>query len=119
MYFLASAVYYEEGNYKKALKYLDKAIGVATNVGMKQLVNDYICWLAPWLLLLPTLDTATRQACEENARIQPLTIAQQYRLYPAIIDQRPAGGATVRPGATDGVVPQAACRYQWSTIMDS
>ncbi|MEE9269774.1 MAG: protein kinase [Candidatus Krumholzibacteria bacterium] len=40
MYFLASAVYYEEGNYKKALKHLDKAISIALNMGMIELMND-------------------------------------------------------------------------------
>ena len=52
-----------------------------------QLINDFICWLAPWLLLLPTLDAGTRRACEQHARVQPLTIARLYRLYPEILDQ--------------------------------
>jgi tRNA A-37 threonylcarbamoyl transferase component Bud32/tetratricopeptide (TPR) repeat protein len=42
LYFLASALYYEEGNYKKSLAYLDKAVRVVTNLGMTQLVNDYM-----------------------------------------------------------------------------
>ena len=42
MYFLASAVYYEEGSYNRALKYLDKAIRVALNIGMIELVNDFM-----------------------------------------------------------------------------
>jgi serine/threonine protein kinase/tetratricopeptide (TPR) repeat protein len=41
-YFLASALYYEEGNYKKSLAYLDKAVRVVTNLGMTKVVNDYM-----------------------------------------------------------------------------
>jgi len=40
MYFMASGVYYEEGSYKRALKHLDKAVRVALNMGMIELVND-------------------------------------------------------------------------------
>jgi len=41
-YFLASALYYEEGNYRKSLAYLDKAVRVVTNLGMTKVVNDYM-----------------------------------------------------------------------------
>jgi tetratricopeptide (TPR) repeat protein len=41
MYFVASAVYHEEGNQSQALKYLDKAIRLATDIGMEEHVNAY------------------------------------------------------------------------------
>ncbi|MGB5339643.1 MAG: hypothetical protein WBO06_11175 [Gammaproteobacteria bacterium] len=70
-----------------------------------QLVNDFICWLAPWLLLLPSLDTATRQACEEHARIQPLKIAQHYHLYPEILNQAIFDAARVE-ARLRGTIPE-------------
>jgi serine/threonine protein kinase/tetratricopeptide (TPR) repeat protein len=39
LYFMTSAVYYEEGRYKDAARYLDKAISLATSMGV---VNDVI-----------------------------------------------------------------------------
>jgi tetratricopeptide (TPR) repeat protein len=42
MYFLASAVYYEEGRYRRALRYLDKAVRVGVNMNMAQRVTDYM-----------------------------------------------------------------------------
>ena len=41
MYFLASGVYFEEGNYKKALSFLDKAIRVGVDMGMDDQVDDF------------------------------------------------------------------------------
>ncbi|MCH7548915.1 MAG: protein kinase [Candidatus Krumholzibacteriota bacterium] len=41
MYFLASAVYFEEGSYRRGLRYLDKAVRVSVNLGMTQRVTDY------------------------------------------------------------------------------
>ena len=54
-----------------------------------QLVHDYHAWQAPWMLLLPHLDTATRSALEAAACQQAESIEKHVRLYPAIID-RPA-----------------------------
>jgi len=70
-----------------------------------QLINDFICWLAPWLLLLPTLDKATRRTFEQNARVQPLKIAQQYHLYPAILDQKIIDAARVE-ARLRGTIPE-------------
>ena len=52
-----------------------------------QLVRDFICWQAPWQLLLPNMDSAVRGELEQHARVQPLKLAQQYRLYPEIVDR--------------------------------
>lgn len=52
-----------------------------------QLVHDFICWQAPWQLLLPGMDAAERGEFEQHARVQPLKLAHQYRLYPDIIDR--------------------------------
>lgn len=52
----------------------------------EQLIKDFHAWQAPWLLLLPQLDHATRGEFEQHARHQALTVAQQFRLYPDIID---------------------------------
>jgi len=46
-------------------------------------------------LLLPALDPATRAAFEQHARVQPLKLAQQYRLYPRIIDRQTIDAARV------------------------
>jgi len=50
------------------------------------LINDFIAWQAPWLLLLPTLDTETRHGYERLARSQPVKLVRHYRLYPEIAD---------------------------------
>lgn len=57
------------------------------DVSHKEFINEFLNWQAPWLLLLPTLDTATRCHYEESARKQALIVAQQYKLYPEIIDK--------------------------------
>lgn len=54
-----------------------------------QLVNDYHAWQAPWALLLPHLDVATRRALERQACRQAELVERHHRLYPAVID-RPA-----------------------------
>jgi hypothetical protein len=54
-----------------------------------RLVHDYHAWQAPWMLLLPHLDDATRSALEASACQQAEMIEKHCRLYPAVID-RPA-----------------------------
>ncbi|MHB1214106.1 MAG: hypothetical protein ACYCY9_03875 [Thiobacillus sp.] len=51
-----------------------------------RLVHDYHAWQAPWLLLLPHLESATRSALEISACRQAESIEKHYRLYPAVID---------------------------------
>jgi hypothetical protein len=52
----------------------------------QQLVEDYLAWQAPCLLLWPGLDRPTRAALEQQARRQAFTVERQFRLYPEIID---------------------------------
>lgn len=50
-----------------------------------QLIEDFLGWQAPWLLLLSSIDSPTRQHFEQLARQHALVVAQQYRLYPEVI----------------------------------
>jgi hypothetical protein len=52
-----------------------------------RLVHDYHAWQAPWMLLLPHLDAATRSALEKSACRQAELIEKHCRLYPAVIDR--------------------------------
>jgi hypothetical protein len=60
-----------------------------------ELINDFIAWQAPWLLLLPTLDTETRRRYERLARCQPVKLVQHYHLYPDIVDNAVIDAARV------------------------
>jgi len=60
-----------------------------------RLVHDYHAWQAPWLLLLPNLDTATRSALEAAACQQAELIEKHCRLYPAVIDRAALQAARV------------------------
>jgi len=53
-----------------------------------QLVRDYHAWQAPWMLLLPHLDPATRGILEAYACQQAALVEKNCRLYPAVIDQQ-------------------------------
>ena len=53
----------------------------------RQLLHDFSCWQAPWLLLLATLSPGQRRDYEQYARTQAVKVATQYRLYPTIMDQ--------------------------------
>lgn len=61
----------------------------------RRLIDDYHTWLAPWLLLLPGLSSDTRAELEHKARAQPLEVARQYRLYPAVANQAELNAALV------------------------
>jgi hypothetical protein len=52
----------------------------------RKLYSDFQHWQAPWLLALPVLDRQMRERLEGEACTRPLLVAQQYRLYPEIID---------------------------------
>jgi hypothetical protein len=51
------------------------------------LLEEFFQWQAPWLLLLPDLESTERQVLEQHARPQALIIDKQFRLYPEIIDE--------------------------------
>jgi hypothetical protein len=79
-----------------------------------RLVNDYHAWQAPWMLLLPHLDTATRITLETWACQQAESIEKHFRLYPKVIDRPALQAARVaaalvrsqpRPQKQDDVMP--------------
>jgi hypothetical protein len=61
----------------------------------RRLVEDYLAWQSPWLLLLPGLDSATRGRLEQLARRHALEVLKQYRLYPEVIDEEGLKAALV------------------------
>jgi hypothetical protein len=70
----------------------------------KQLLHDFGCWQAPWLLLLPTLSPEQRRDYEVHARVQALKVAGQYHLYPAIMDQAVIDSARIEARLRNTVV---------------
>lgn len=50
-------------------------------------VSDYIKWLAPYLLTLPTLKYDTRKYIEQLAFEQPGKVKNRHKLYPEVINQ--------------------------------
>ena len=60
-----------------------------------QLIQDYHAWQAPWMLLLPHLDPATRGTLEAFAWRQAELIERHHRLYPAVIDHAALRAARV------------------------
>lgn len=79
-----------------------------------RLVHDYHAWQAPWMLLLPHLDRATRSALEASACRQAESIEKHCRLYPAVIDRAALQAARVEaalvrslpsPPSSDDVMP--------------
>jgi len=79
-----------------------------------RLVHDYHAWQAPWMLLLPQLDRATRSALEASACQQAEQIEKHCRLYPAVIDRAALQAARVeaalvrsqpRPQTPDDAIP--------------
>lgn len=52
-----------------------------------QLIQDFIAWQTPCLLLLQHLDRPTRRRFEQLARSRALALDNQYHLYPDVIDE--------------------------------
>jgi hypothetical protein len=61
----------------------------------RQLIQDYLAWQAPHLLLLQNLDAAARRRFERLATSRALSVDQQYRLYPLIVDEAAINTARV------------------------
>lgn len=61
----------------------------------RQLIDDFIAWQSPWMLLRPDLSQAVRQQMEQLAGRQALVVGEQQRLYPDIIDQDAINSARV------------------------
>ena len=66
----------------------------------QRLVRDYLAWQAPWLLLLPHLDAATRRMLEACACRQPELVEKHCRLYPAVVDRAAVQTARVEAALT-------------------
>ncbi len=50
------------------------------------LIDDYLGWLSPYLLMLPTLSDRTREHLEREARHHALLVEATWRLYPKVLD---------------------------------
>jgi hypothetical protein len=53
---------------------------------LTDLVQAFLQWQAPWLLLLQNLTQSRRFELEQHARAQALLVEQHFRLYPEIAD---------------------------------
>lgn len=53
----------------------------------QHLFDDYIIWLSPALLMLPSLEPHQRQELEKMAASRPREVLKHYRLYPDIFDR--------------------------------
>ena len=50
------------------------------------LINEFIQWQSPWLLLLDTLSDSQRMIFEDKSRGRALVVDELHQLYPEIID---------------------------------
>ena len=67
-----------------------------------QLVDDYLKWQAPWLLMLQDLKRELRNELEKAAAERALEVESCYRLYPEIIDQYRLNTILVEAGIRRG-----------------
>lgn len=100
-------------------RHLDKArfpvLLVQTNthdIEHSQLIEEFLSWQAPCLLLLASLDRGTRQSYEQLAHQHALFVAKQYQLDPETTDDKPIKAARVeaklhgnRPNKTEITEP--------------
>jgi hypothetical protein len=82
----------------------------------RQLISDFTCWQAPWLLLLPTLDTTMRRDFEQHARVQPGKLVQHFHCYPQIIDQAAIDAARVEVRLRESMADMPREREPLSTF---
>jgi hypothetical protein len=59
------------------------------------LVNEFIDWMSPWLLLLDFLKDGQRAALENAARKHAVLVDQLYALYPKVIEEKQIKAARV------------------------
>ena len=52
------------------------------------LINEFIQWQSPWLLLLDSISESQRMILEEKAQKRALVVDQLHTLYPEVIDIR-------------------------------
>jgi hypothetical protein len=65
------------------------------NKSDETLIDAFINWLSPYLLVLDFLRDAQREALEQSAKQYALSVDQMYLLYPKIIDQQSINAARV------------------------
>jgi hypothetical protein len=65
------------------------------NADHARLIQDFIAWQAPWLLLLPVLTDEQRRDFEQHARAQALHMERQHRLYPRVLNPELLAAARV------------------------
>ncbi len=61
----------------------------------KSLVDDFIQWLSPYLLVLDFLRDTQRETLELTAKNNALLVAKMYLLYPKVINQQAINAARV------------------------
>ncbi len=65
------------------------------NKSDETLINAFISWLSPYLLVLDFLRDAQREMLEQSARQYALLVDKMYPLYPKVIDQQAINSARV------------------------
>jgi len=65
------------------------------NKSDETLIDAFISWLSPYLLVLDFLRDAQRKALEQSARHYALLVDKMYPLYPKVIDQQAINSARV------------------------
>lgn len=53
---------------------------------LRELVNDYLAWIAPSLLTLPWLQQGQRRELERHLSLQASSVEYHWRLYPQLAD---------------------------------
>jgi tRNA A-37 threonylcarbamoyl transferase component Bud32/tetratricopeptide (TPR) repeat protein len=84
IFFIVSAVYYEEGEYTRAIRYLDRAIRIALENGMEEQVNEYMLRYAMIYQNLGRCGDAIRCAETVVSRIAELGDIEQ-RFYSTLV----------------------------------
>lgn len=75
---------------------------------MAVLIGAYLDWMAPQLLLLPSLETNERRRLEILARQRAAQVELQYRLYPEIVDPAQIQAARVEARMRSSLAIQEA-----------
>ena len=65
------------------------------NASHAALVNDFINWMSPWLLLLDFLKDAQRETLESAARKHAMLVDKLHVLYPKVVEEKHIKAARV------------------------
>ena len=60
-----------------------------------ELIDNYVAWTAPYLLALHHFSERTRERLERNAARNALAVADNWRLYPRVVNQEAITAARV------------------------